>query len=153
MSVGVKEYTGEEYNKFALILCGKRINLYFSGRNTDTDCDKIITTDSLSLGDVVLPLKLVREHGREYVLEYSDADTAKAEDTLKTGLIERLENEIGEDGEIITSEFTTDIEEGLITVTIKAECVERIDKQRELTEEEKLSAGEGEYDGGENNQR
>lgn len=148
-----KIYTGKEHNRLAFILCGKRINLYFNGGNTDVSCDKIITSESIRIKDMLLPVKVIKENLREYELSYSNEDIGTAEETLQKGLIERLKKEIGKDGEIVKSEFETVVKDGAIIVTLKAECIERIDKQRELTENEKIAAGKEENNGGEDNQR
>lgn len=149
----VKSYTGDKNTRFAIILCGKRINLYFSGRNTMYSYDKIIKLGRLRVFDIILPLQIISETAREYVPEYKETDIKAAEERLSLGLENRLKEEIGEDGEIIGTEFETSVTDGIIKVTLKAECIERIDKQAELSEEEKLAAGKEDGDGGENNRR
>ncbi len=131
-----KVYTGENSTRYSLILGGKRINLYFMGGNPYAGCDKITTYDKLTLpGGAVLPVTLVRDRFDEYTTEYAVMDREDAVRILSARLMEMLEAEIG-DGWIVSSETESRSENGLVTVTLRAECVEEIGQERALTEEE-----------------
>lgn len=148
-----KTYTGDKSTRFAIILCGKRINLYFNGRNAVDSYDKIIETKGIEIFGTVLPIQIVKETAREYLPEDQKTDLEEAKAILADGLEERLRDEIGEDGEIVKTEFVTVAENGTIKMTLKAECIERIDKEAELSEEEKIAAEEDNLSDGENDQR
>ncbi len=131
-----KEYTGEKRTRTALILGGKRINLYFLGGNPYTSCDKITSYKTLTLpGGAVLPVTVVRETYEEYRRTPAKLTEKEAEQILSVKLLDLLEDEIG-DGWIVSDELETASAGGVVTVTLKAECVEEIGEERKLTEEE-----------------
>ena len=138
-----KAYTGKKRARTAIILGGKRINLYFMGGNPYTSCDKMTTYETLTLpGGAVLPVTVVRERFEEYERTPAALSPEEAERILSVKLLELLEQEIG-DGWIVSREFETENRDGAVTVTLRAECVEEIGVQRELTEEEIAAAGQG----------
>lgn len=134
LQTGRKVYTGESSSRFSVILGGKRINLYFMGGNPYAGCDKITEYDTLTLpGGAVLPVTLVRDRFDEYDIVPAVLDAEDAERILSARLMELLENEIG-DGWIVSSETECQSGEGLVTVTLRAECVEEIGEERKLPE-------------------
>ncbi len=138
-----KEYTGEKHTRTAIILGGKRINLYFLGGNPYGSCDKITTYKTLTLpGGAVLPVKIVRDTYEEYDRTTAGLSEEEAGQILSVKLLELLEDEIG-DGWIVSREFETKNDNGVVTVTLHAECVEEIGVERKLTEEEIAAIGQG----------
>lgn len=131
-----KTYTGEKKTRTAIILGGKRINFYISGGNPYTDCDKMIVYTPLTLpGGAVLPLTVIREQFEEYET-YTDTLTEEsAKAILSAQLLAKLEDAIG-DGSITSTEFESSLEDGILTVTLHAECLEQIAAERILTDEE-----------------
>lgn len=55
---------------------------------------------------------------------------------LEDQLMAKLEQNIGEDGEIINKKFDVLSENGIIKITLNAECIEQIGVARDLTNEE-----------------
>ncbi len=131
-----KEYTGEKTARTALILGGNRVNLYFSGGNPYRECDKISTYTPVTLpGGTVLPLTVARERFEEYESVPYTMTVEEAERLLTSRLLFDLEERIGE-GYIVSSDFETREDGGLVTVTLRAECVEQIGREVPLSQEE-----------------
>jgi len=131
-----KRYTGRTETKTALVLAGNRLNLYFHGGNPGAYCDKITEQKKLILFGAVLPLTLVRETALEYVPEQVPADAEAVRAELEARLLAELESELGVAGEICRASFSAQTENGMMTVTLRAECRERIDAERPATAEE-----------------
>lgn len=131
-----KQYTGSETTRVAIILGKKRINLYFSGGNPYEDYDKITLYDNITAFDgSALPVTVVKETFTEYE-EVSAMITAEsAGKVLEARLTERLNAEIG-DGSVESVNFEYSVENGVLTVTMSAECVEEITTLRELSADE-----------------
>jgi similar to stage IV sporulation protein len=68
----------------------------------------------------------------------SSLTKSEAEAILKSGLTARLRGEIG-DGEILASDFETDEKNGVVTVTLRAECREQIARERDFTDSEQIN--------------
>lgn len=142
LETGRKTYTGERSKRFSLLFGGKRINLYFLGGNPYADCDKITVYKRLTLpGGTVLPVTVVRDTFEEYTTQAAAFSPEEAERVLSVRLTELLEARIGE-GWVVSKDFETKAEDGLVTVTLRAECVEEISQERALTEEE-IAAAKG----------
>ncbi len=121
-----KVYTGKRAKNNAIIMLGKRINLYFSTGFYNTFCDKIIKTNQAKLpGGYSLPITINTETYMEYELESCVIDEKEAEEILKKRLSERLDGLVG-DGEKVTVKFETRVSGEVIKVTLQAECVEQI---------------------------
>ncbi len=129
-----KRYTGESDRRTAIIFGGKRINFYFTGGNSPALCDRMTSRSTLHIGDAALPLTLVRERREQYELVPAEWDSAEAERLLKAELLRRLEEELG-DGYALSTDFVSTEENGVLTVTLTAECVENIAVSRTLSEE------------------
>ena len=131
-----KTYTGATSTHTAIILGGKRINFYFSGGNPYAGCDKITMYTPVELpGGAVLPLTIVRDTFEEYTLTEGTLTVQEAERILSAQLLYRLEQTIGE-GSVTSAAFETAEENGVVTVTLRAECLEQIGAERALTEAE-----------------
>lgn len=131
-----KEYTGEKTVRRAIILGGKRINLYISGGNPYASCDKIISyTDTVLPGGAVMPLSIVREEYEEYNEYPYTVSAADAERMLRSELLYELERELG-DGAVVTADYDVISDEKLVTVTLRAECMEEIGTEHALSERE-----------------
>lgn len=120
-----KRYTGDESVKRALIFFGKRINLYFTSGILMHNCDKIAKETKIQLpGGMILPFGIVTETYREYETYVSEISETEAREILGAALYEQLLSQIN--GEIISAEYETQSVDGIITVTLKAECHEQI---------------------------
>jgi len=132
-----KAYTGKTNSRFALIIGDNRINFYSKSRICDTNCDNIIVKKTLGIkGFFELPVTLVNENSAFY--ERTDAsvseDTAKAR--LEALLNDELKFKIGENGEIVSSEFTFSLLDGSAAGTLRAECKQNIAAEEEMTADE-----------------
>ena len=131
-----KTATGEKKTRRAIILGGKRINFYFTGGNPYAECDKITVYKKLTLpGGAVLPVTFVRETWEEYESQEYAVTVQEAERILSSRLLWELEERIGS-GSVVSTQFETAEESGVITVTLRAECLEEIGVERPLTGEE-----------------
>lgn len=131
-----KLYTGEKKTRTAIILGGKRINFYISGGNPYTECDKMTVYTPLTLpGGAVLPLTVIRERYEEYESRADTLTEESAKAILSAQLLARLEELIG-DGSVTSTQYESSLENGILTVTVKAECVEQIAAEHVLTDGE-----------------
>lgn len=122
----VKSYTGAEISRFSLSLLGRRINFYGNGGISFPEYDKISQTKTIVLpGGVPLPIALTRETCRAYTTLAAPVDPAAAEELLKTALDGALRAAIG-GGEVLRADYTAGERDGLLTVTLLAECSEQI---------------------------
>lgn len=121
-----KTLTGRTTTRRAVIFCGKRINFYFNGGNPYAEYDKITVYDEWKLpGDSILPVVLVTERWEEARLQRAVIPADKAESLLRARLLARLEVLIGS-GRTEKLDFTAEEENGVLTVTLSAECAEEI---------------------------
>jgi hypothetical protein len=60
----------------------------------------------------------------------------EAESILKARLTELLETELQDDGYAVKTDFVTRDDEGALTVTLYAECIEQIAGGRDMTDDE-----------------
>jgi similar to stage IV sporulation protein len=134
----VKDYTGEVETKRAIIIAGKRINLYFNSSILWPGYDKITYEKNLRLptGNV-LPITFVRETYSAYDAVEIELTVEEAEEVLQERLTAELAEEIGS-GEILKTDFETAVENGTVTVTMRAECEEQIAAQRDFTADEMI---------------
>ena len=122
----VKRYTGEETNLWSVTALGRRTDFFGKGGISFDRYDKISRTWTLTLpGGEEMPLAVQRETCRAYELETLAVEPDAAEAMLKERLLEALEEAVGE-GEIVSTEFSVETENGMLTVTLQAECREEI---------------------------
>ena len=122
----VKAYTGEEHSRWALTLFGRRIDFFGKSGISFPEYDKISRTWTLTLpGGREMPLALTRETCRAYTLESAPVETAAARALLEEELLAALRESVGE-GEILNASFAAAERDGLLTVTLQAECTEEI---------------------------
>lgn len=135
-----KTYTGDTITKTSVILAGNRINLYFNGRISFDNYDKITKENIIKLptGNI-LPIAIVTEKYSEYTTAQTELAVLSAEEILQKRLLDRLKLQVT-DGEIVKTEFITEMDNGVIRVTLKAECLEQIAAERPFTAEELAEA-------------
>ena len=122
----VKRYTGEETSLWSVTALGRRADFFGKGGISFDRYDKISRTWTLTLpGGEEMPLAVQRETCRAYELETLAVEPDAAEAMLKERLMEALEEAVGE-GEIVSTEFAVETENGMLTVTLQAECREEI---------------------------
>jgi similar to stage IV sporulation protein len=130
--ISEKRYTGAVKSVRYAIIAGKKINLSKNSGIEWDNYDKIVSERTLRLptGEA-LPFALVTERCAEYVLSPEPDGNAIPEDALRKALMSRLRGLIG-GGEIRAAAFETAKTGGGTVVTLRAECIERIDARRPM---------------------
>lgn len=132
----VKEYTGKKTVRYTLDAAGHALRLYFDGGLPYGRCDAVQTETRCVLpGGAALPLSIVRTEYTEYVGKACELSRDECAEILKAELSQRLRDDLG-GGEIIAADFEISESGGVVSVTLRAECRERIDTVREMTQEE-----------------
>ena len=120
-----KVYSGGSTVRWALILGKTRINFYKGSSICPTGCDKItIGYTPAQAGVFTLPVTLEKTVFTPYGVQ--DAENVEKQSELEGQLMETLLDVVGEDGEIISYEFTTSQKGDIMYVTLRAECREQI---------------------------
>ncbi|MGM9606793.1 MAG: sporulation protein YqfD [Oscillospiraceae bacterium] len=134
LEADVKEYTGEEDSRWSLTFFGHRLQFYKNGGISYERYDKIKNNHTLTLpGGREMPLTLTQETVREYGVRTVSIDAEAGEELLRQRLEERLEELMQErEGEVLQTEFTAVRRDGMLTVTLVAECSEQIGKTVEF---------------------
>ena len=123
----VKEHTGKEKTRWSLRLLDRNINFYRNSSISWADYDKISKTYTAVLpGGQVLPLALVREKFLPWKPAQVRVDVTAAQQLLEERLSQRLEQLVGEDGTVVTVDWSARVANGVLTVTGVAECQEQI---------------------------
>ena len=138
-----KRSTGRKKTRYGLIVAGKRINFSPSSGIAWPCYDKIIVEEPLRLTDSsVLPVTLCREIYTEYEPVQASVDEAAARQMLMRDLTDRLTG-LTDGAEIRTLDWQEQSAGGLLRVTLRAECLEQIAGERDMTPEEKSIAEAG----------
>lgn len=136
-AVTEKGAEGDETVGWALILGKTRINFYKGSSICPAGCDKIISTWSLGAeGLFTLPLTVERAVYGAY--DTVSVEALELREELEALLLETLEGQLSEGGSVVETSFTASQTDGVLTVTLRAECLEQIAKTVPLTEEELL---------------
>lgn len=123
----VKKYTGEEKKRWSMTIFERRINFYANGSISWENYDKISKTNCAVLpGGQRLPFFLTRETVKRWMPGRMQVDPTAAQELLEAQLTQKLEQLVGEDGQVITVDWSAHISGGLLTVTGVAECEEQI---------------------------
>ena len=130
----VKVYTGEETTLRSLTFFSRRLQFYKNCGISYERYDKIAQTHSLPLPNGgILPVALTREKVREYDLATAPIDPQAAEELLRTQLEQRLNSLMAaHDGQVVSTAFSSSQRDGMLTVTLTAECREQIGKTLEF---------------------
>lgn len=130
----VKTHTGDETTRWSLTFFSRRLQFYKNGGISYKRYDKITENRSLSLPGVgPLPVTLTREILREYEPASVPIDPAAAAELLCTRLEERLDALMTDhQGQVVSTDFVSTQTDGLLTVTLTAECSEQIGKTLEF---------------------
>jgi similar to stage IV sporulation protein len=126
----VKEYTGGRSTRWSLTVFGHRLQFYKNGGISYDRYDKIKTDHILTLPVVgQLPLILRQETAREYDLVEAAIDADAGEELLRQQLEQRLNALLEQnEGQVVQTQYTAVRRDGLLTVTLEAECSEQIGK-------------------------
>lgn len=123
---GVKTAFCRPRDRFAVQIGKNRINFYSNSRNNIDECGKIIYEYKIGIKGVFsLPIKLVRERITKYELENREYSNIE---NMKSRLYEALNNEC--QGEIQTYAWSCSKHDGVISVTLRAQCLENIASER-----------------------
>ena len=127
-----KRYTGKRKTQFALVIAGKRFNLYFGG-GIGADCDKRITASQLKFGKgTVLPIKLIRQDYIYYEAAPMEPAIEMLSEEMEQAALERMQADMTE-GAVDQWRSSFAQQEGALQLTLYASCTEDI--AREVSEE------------------
>ena len=133
----VKTASGRAKNCWALVAGKNRINFYQSSGISDAECDKISFEYAFSVpGVFTLPFSLVCERVQPYETQEISVSQEQARAALEQALKQALQARIGEDGEIVSAAFTAAERDGVLIVTLRAECEQEIGVSRAISPEE-----------------
>ena len=125
-----KERAGAARYRFALILSDLRINFYADSGISGMECDKITKIWRLGIDGVFsLPVAVAFDTLRPYALTEEPLSHAAVRAALEEALRAVLQERIGETGKVISEYFTESEENGMLTLTLRCECEERIDEE------------------------
>lgn len=130
LELTVKAYTGRERTRWCLEVFGWELPLHW-GRGEPFACgdmEKVSRTLTLP-GAGSLPAALTARIWREYAEDKVSADLAGAQSMLEERLRRELEALVGENGQILSRQYSARVSEGVLRVTVTAECVEEIGRE------------------------
>lgn len=112
--------------KLSLLSGKNRINFYSDSRNEEPSCDKMNKLKYISFGkSFVIPIGMVIQSARSYEIRECDVNREETTLRMQDDLMAELRYRIGS-GEIVSSSFTVTECDGLLVVTLRAECLENI---------------------------
>jgi len=127
MYAEVKTQTGEKKTVWALELLGWRVEIFGNSSISTGFYDKITRIHPATLpGGTALPFALVREEYRAFQLEERELDREAACALLEERLLDRLTDLVGEDGSVQSTQASVREQNGMLQVTVVAECREEI---------------------------
>lgn len=126
----VKVYTGEEERRWSLSLLGRSVNFFGKASISSSGYDKMTTTHILTLPrGREMPLVLVETEYRAYETAAAPVRADAARAMLEERLLERLTALIGAEGSVLSTAFSAEEEDGMLTVTLTAQCREQIGRE------------------------
>lgn len=133
LTVGQKEYTGEERSLYSLQILWGQLDFFKNSSISYGKYDKIICTRMLTVAGREMPLGLTTVTLREYTVAQAPLNVEEAEERLKQALEMRLRDLMdANDGIVLHSDLVTRINGDYLTVTLLAECEEEIGRIVEL---------------------
>lgn len=125
-----KRFTGEQMVNLSLIFGTRRVKFFSNRRLTGlepgTKYDKITKRTPLRLLGVPLPLTVTREFCRVYEEVPTELSAEEAQKRGEAALMEQLETEVAPYGEIRSALCSARVRDGVMEVTLSAECAEEI---------------------------
>ena len=126
----VKAYTGEKHTLWSLQCLDFRLDFYKNSGIPGGGYDKITTVHQLTLpGGRSLPMMLTAERYRAYETQTVSINPETAQALLEDRLFSYLQEQIGEDGQVIDTSYTARVWEDRLWVTMTAECREEIGQE------------------------
>lgn len=122
-----KAYTGKTDRMWEVVILGKSFKISPKPFQPFAYYDKIEVTHTITLGDgLTLPFGLIERRAEEYQPVTQTLDPNSAEEFLRRVLQQRLEWAVGEDGSILSQQWSVKQDNGALTVTVTAQCREQI---------------------------
>ena len=132
LQAAVKSYTGEEKTLWSLTVFRHRVNFYKNSSISWATYDKIKKEHPLQLPQAgLLPVRLTAETVRAYEISAVGVDRDAAQALLEDQLLKQLEQKIGEDGEVLSTQFSVRENGQMLEVSLRAECREEIGREQE----------------------
>lgn len=136
-----KQYTNKIRRQYALVIGKQRINFYRNSRIIDNDCDIIIEESQLGIADFFsLPFTLVCVNAIPYEEVKMDYPELEIKAALNAALLKQLIISIGADGVIKDSSVVFCTLGDYAVAALRAECLQNIATDKELTQSEISSA-------------
>ena len=126
LEVPEKQYTGEEKTCFSLVFGTRRIKFFSNSSIQGEKYDKITNRHPLSLFGLRLPATLVTETFRFYEAVPSSREAAEAERAGEEILTSHLASIVEPYGTVSSTLCSSRQKDGVLLVTLSAECVEEI---------------------------
>ena len=121
-----KTASGEKHTRWAVRIGKKRLNFYKNSGIPPADCDTIYKIYDFAIPGVFrLPVSLIRETSESRTFSRGKPQAELLEQTLR----ETLQRSIGPEGEVVESHLTQSEQNGLLTVTLRAECEQEIARE------------------------
>lgn len=141
-----KVYTGEEWVRYTLSLGGKRVKIFgksgIPAENYDTMTEQKVWSP---LPGRALPVIWEKETHRAYTLKETTLDRDQAEEMLRARLLAALDQALDQ-GEVLETDWAVAEENGMLQVTLRAQCREQIGREVPLDgqTEENIPLDQGE---------
>lgn len=130
LDLTVKEDTGRERTRWSLELFGRELPLYGGRGEPFLRGSMKKVCHALTLPGVgKLPAVLTVRTWQEYTPEPAHTNLDGAQSLLEERLRQELEALVGEDGQILSRRYSARAAEGILRVTVTAECVEEIGRE------------------------
>lgn len=127
LTVQVKEYTGAETARRSVRILWWQVDFFQNSSISTGRYDKIAETEELTVLGRTLPFALTTTTLREYTLREEALDQEEAASQLEGLLLARLAELMeANEGTVLSTDFVTRVDGGLLTVTLLAECEEEI---------------------------
>lgn len=127
LAAQVKKYTGRERTLWSAEILWGTLEFYGNSSISYEKYDKITQDHTLTLFGRTLPFGIRQVTCREYTLTEREVDADAARAMLEEELLRQLDRILaGSQGQVLRTDFTARQENGLLTVTMLAECQEQI---------------------------
>ena len=131
-----KTYTGERFTALSLIFGTRRVKFFSNSSIAAGEYDKITTRTPLRFLGFSLPVTAVREQYRFYERSPAQQRPEKVQEQVGRVLEEYLRSLVEPYGEVKSTLCAVRQKNGLLTVTLTAECEEEIGEQVPIYTEE-----------------
>ena len=122
----VKTEKGHSITSLSLVFGKNLIKFSTDSRNNSASCAKINKLRYAALGEAfTLPVGIIKQETTEFTLQKQRIDENAATQRLKQNLLSELKRRIG-DGSVSQTSFSVSKTDELLTVTLRAECIENI---------------------------